>query len=323
MAITPASGTWRQDLQAQMTEVDVTQYTDSMIGLIVMPIFRTKRKTAQYPVFPREWWKKPVSDDRAPNGAYNRIDLQTEPATFTCEDHGNEHVLDDFDENHYEDFFDYEAMATRQLGVLARLNHERRVAALLTNETTFSATAAATAWATIATATPVTDVDNAALVILQASGIRKDQLTLVVNNVDWQYLNNATKILDRIKYVDLRVADEEKMRSAIASAMGIKQILIGQTHYDTKEEGVAESMSNIWPTNTAGLGYIAPSDGVGIDTGCAGRTVLWTKDSPEMPTVETYRDDTVRADVVRVRASTDEILQGDAGVFWTTISTDG
>jgi len=322
MSVTAASGTWRRDLQATLFELDAQSYTEAMIGLKVLPVYRSRFKSAEYPMFPREWFKKLPDSARAADGGYNRVGAQFEQATYTCEDHGNEQALDDFDRNHYGTFFDYEASAALQLFVLEMLLLEKRISDLVMSETTFTATAAATAWATIASATPITDVDNVARIINQASGVPKNQLTLVVNDLDWQYLNNCASILDRIKYVNLAVADEARMRSAIADAMGIKEILVGQTYYDTKEEGIAESMSAVWPANTAGLGRIAPSENVGLGFGCLGRTVLWTTDSPEIPTIETYDEPRVRAEVLRARMSTDEILQGDADVFWSLISTD-
>jgi len=47
----------------------------------------------------------------------------------------------------------------------------------------------------------------------------------------------------------------------------------------------------------------------------AARTVLWTADSPEIPVVESYREDAIRSDVIRVRDDTDEVLIGATDLF--------
>jgi hypothetical protein len=51
---------------------------------------------------------------------------------------------------------------------------------------------------------------------------------------------------------------------------------------------------------------IRVASGLDITEPCIGRTFLWTEDSPANPIVESYRDETVRSDIVRVRHNVDE-----------------
>ena len=60
-----------------------------------------------------------------------------------------------------------------------------------------------------------------------------------------------------------------------------------------------------------------------IKSPCIGRTLHWAEDGSEIGgTVETYRDESVRGDVVRVRHQTDEkMLYTQAGHLLSNITT--
>ena len=59
-----------------------------------------------------------------------------------------------------------------------------------------------------------------------------------------------------------------------------------------------------------------------LEDPCLGRTFLWTEDSDQLPVVETYRDEKVRSDVVRVRFSNDEkIICSAVGYLMDNITT--
>ena len=70
--------------------------------------------------------------------------------------------------------------------------------------------------------------------------------------------------------------------------LDVKEVIVAQSVYDSTEEGVAESNTQLW---AAGVIYITVTCNEGDDLmePSAARTILWDNDSPELPTLESYR----------------------------------
>ena len=47
----------------------------------------------------------------------------------------------------------------------------------------------------------------------------------------------------------------------------------------------------------------------------AARTIIWDVDAPDFPVMESYRDETVRGDIVRARMDTDEVLTAELNLL--------
>ena len=107
----------------------------------------------------------------------------------------------------------------------------------------------------------------------------------------------------------------------VAQALGIAQILVGRASYSTARKGANvtdASLSYIWTPDYLWMGEVK---GGAPEEGGAGRTFLWTGDSPELFTVESYRREDIRSDVVRVRQDTDEkIVNAASGLLLVTSS---
>jgi hypothetical protein len=69
---------------------------------------------------------------------------------------------------------------------------------------------------------------------------------------------------------------------------------------NTALEGQAATLADIWSDDYCMVARVAPQ-GAPLRTPCVARTFLWTPDSASELVVEQYREEQVRANVLRVR----------------------
>ncbi len=276
------------------------------IGLQVMPLFPTGKQAATFPVIPKEALLKIPDTARAPRGGYNRGNWEYERGQFSTAENGWEEPVDDAErgllEGEAPGMADF--IATRRAWSHIMRGQEKRIAAKVFNATTFSGSTAAVTheWDDATNAVPITDVKNATEVIRSACGLLPN--VLIVSWSTFQDLKNCDQIVNRLKYtfpgIDLNRMSSEQL----AAVFNLSKVLVGGAVYDSAGEGIATSVSDLWYNEYAMLTRVA--SGLDITEPCIGRTFLWTEDSPANPIVESYRDETVRSDIVRVRHNVDE-----------------
>lgn len=288
------------------------------IGGMVLPEFSSPSgKTGQYPIF-RAGLSELLNNDaalRARGDSYPRVVRAYDADNFTCEDRGLEEGIDDTDNKDLSRFFNVEVETARRVLQQVRIGHEIRVAAKINDTATFSSAAAAVAYtqANIATIDLPQDVENA-----------KDQLAL-----NGQYANSivmSAQVYNRVSRSTLlqnyirgnRPTDSTKRLSPqeIADAFLLQNCFIGRVAYNTAKKGKAASTSFVWGNTYIWVGVV----GAGMfENGGAGRTIVWSEDASSMFVTETYRDEEVRSDIIRVRQNTSEkISNAKAGYLITT-----
>lgn len=321
MPIKDSSATLRPELSASVQEYDTQKAAAKFIGRRVLPVFRSPVQTAEFPVFNREGVLEVPDTSHADGAGYNRVNSSLGGHTFNTEDHGLEEVLTDRKRARYASMLNLEAAIANSLWYKILLAHERRVQTLLATADAAHLHATGAAWATIATATMLV-VRNAAIAVMDACGCAKRDLSLIVSSTDFEYLKSNAQILDAVKYTNPGSGRDDVIGPIIAAYLGLKECLVGDGGYNSAGKGLTPSISRCWPAGYAYVALLAEGEGAALEAPALGRTVLWTGDCPEFPVVETYRDETTRANVLRVRDDTDEIVQtDDISLFCQAINT--
>lgn len=323
MAVQPTSSTTlqRPDLGLALEEVDLAR--QGFVGIQVLPIFGTEKKESNFSKIPVEsLLKDPEAAERAADGSYNRIDWEFETDYYSCKEYGLEGRIDDSDKEHYSTYLDVEAANARIVNHALMMRQERRIAALLFSATTFSGYTGGVSveWdSSTCTATPVTNIQTAKDNIRANCGLVANSLLLSYKN--WSVLRRSSQILDYTKYTQptgglLKVEQ-------VKEALELENIFIGGAIYDSAKEGQTKSIADIWDDEYALVFYRAPDALLGdIKVPTLGRTFLWTADSPDNATVETYYSDEVRSNVVRVRQQVHEkIFLAETGYLLSNIHT--
>jgi hypothetical protein len=317
------TATLRKDLTQVATEYDAELAQQGFIGDIVAPFFKVQEAAAQYPIIVRENFLKKNDDRVSDKSGYNRIDSTFDAGSYDCEDKGLEDVLSDKVQRRYGSFLDCERARTIITTHQVKLCREARVASLVMNTSIYTPHNATVSWATAASADPAADVESGILALTRI-GIPRSMITLICPRTDFNLLCATTAIKSQVQYTfgennGIRPAVLESRH--IAAILKIGQVLIPELSYDTASEGVTESLSQIWGSGKAMLAVLAPRADAPLEMPAAWRTMLWVKDSPQYPVVERYRDEPVRAEVLRVRANTDEVATAEANLLAYMIDT--
>jgi hypothetical protein len=297
-----------------------------MYGFIaerVAPLIEVAEKSSRYPVFNRENYLKRRDIKRAPGGRYNEFEFAFSDASYSCQEHGLEGVCDDSEVKKWASFFDYEVEVMNPLQHSILLEHEARVASLVFNDVTYTVNAASGKWSAVATDIPG-DINTRCLAITQQTGIPKQMMSLVVSALTFWRMNRNTAINDQVKYTfsaNQGVRPFELTTQQMAAVLGIKEIIVGGSVADTKPEGETPVLAGLWSDTRAQIAVLAQPRGR-WNRPSAWRTALWTADSPVSPVVESYRDDSRRGNVIRVRHDTDELLSAEANLLNQYINID-
>lgn len=293
----------RADLNTFVEEASAAdQY---FIARKVMPILPSTAKAGIFPKINIQGGEllKAESTRRGPSGTYNEVSRKITTDTFECIDRGLEERIDDVFVRDMERFFDVEVLTSKLITRMMMLDYEIRVAAKIIDTAVFTTTSATTAMseANIATFDFPRDLMEAKERLTSRAVIPN---TLIISDILFNRIRRSTK-LQTFLYGSIGAGTSYRLVNAqdIGSAFNIPTVYVAASSYDTAVKGQAESLTRVWSDNHIWLGNVQEGDFSAMG---AGRTIVWSADSPDLFTTETYRNEARRGDMVRVRHHTDE-----------------
>ena len=317
---TAALTTLRPDLGGSFLEFDLAMQASGFIGAQALPVITSAKQTGPFGKIPVEQLLQSPDTSRAPGSGYSRGHFTFSTDTFATEEHGWEEPVDDREAQMYSDYFDAEQIATaRAMGFVLRAAEER-AASLLFNASTWTPTAVTNEWDDYANATPVQDVEAAVQRVYAASGLWAN--TLIVSRKVFRNLRMTDEVRNRISSSGAgspsRASDVTV--DMLATVFDLPKILVGGGTKNTANPGAAATLDGIWDDEYAMVAKTA--DTSDIREPCVGRIIHWQEDGSEIDgRVETYRDETIRSDVVRVRHDVDEkVLYTEAAGLLSNIT---
>ena len=255
---------------------------------------------------------------RNSGGAFRRVTTDVSQSDlFDLKEYGIEAPVDDIDREFAgSDALDLRQAATEIAFNKAMIERERDFADLLFNTTTFAGyTAALTGtdrWDNAAS-DPLSQVDTAVESIRQNTGVPRSEISMLLGAKVWEACRKNTALTDFYKNVvaGSKILDE----ATVASALGIKEIIVGRAVANTAKEGAAASMSDIW-TKFALVYHKVDNPrpltphGVGACFSMAGR---------QAGRVERYREEP-RQEIILVSYLEDRIVtNAKAGYLFSTV----
>ncbi len=254
---------------------------------------------------------------RESGAAYARVNRKYDVDTYDAQEYGLESVIDDSYEEEVDRFMNLEATEAMLLERSLRISYEARVAAAVFNSSTFTATAAQVAYtnANLATMDVVSDIDLAKGRLLKKGIVAN---TVVMNYDVFQRARRSTLLQNQVFGVVPRQAGQRILPGVedVARALGVDNLYIGQAPKNANQQGQTYSGTYIWGTTYVFVGQVMGGE---YQAGGIGRTIQWSKDTTGLFTPETYRDDSRRSNILRVRQHTAEkIIDSSAGELITT-----
>jgi hypothetical protein len=307
----PVTTIQRRDLGDVVSEYALERSRDSFVGLRLMPEFRVALQSGNYPIIPIEQMLKPRDVKRSAKSGYNRGDWGFEQGDYTTVEYGWEEIISDSDSRNYQTYFDGEVMAARLATDVILRAQESRIATVAAAQT---AHAASVKWSTAATATPRANVTAGTKALNQATGMLPNAFILTWQT--FQYLLATTEIRNATQYTgDINMKGLEAQKQMIAAYFGVSEVIIANAVTNSSKEGATAGFvaSQIWDDAN---GYLAITGAGSIESSPAfGRSMLWTDDSPNIVTVESYREDRVRGSVIRARQHVVEKVLNAACIY--------
>lgn len=285
------------------------------IGLFGMPILEVGRKSGTYAKIDFSEQATSANVARAPGANYNRTQREATSDTYTCVEYGQEEPVDDGEAADLANYFDAELDAAESGKGTLLLEQENRIAAILFDvATTFLSytTAVTTSWATAATCTPVADVYNAKIEIKKQvnGGLNGAKFVALCNDTVIVSLLNSADVKNRIASTTLAQMGWQAQLDALAKIMGLDEI---------HSSSIQRAGSAVWSTDQFGI-YLVGSGRSLKSMPQVARSMLWTADTAENALVESYREEAIRSNIIRVRQNVDEeLLTARAGHVLTNV----
>ncbi len=279
------------------------------IGDKVLPPTQVAAKSGQYPRLELAAAELLIAGAtvRTPGGKYGEAVRGWTSGTYDCVDRGIEEAVDDVVAKDLGRYFNVEATKARLCLRNMRLDHETRAAAEIMSTGNFgSATNSAVAYtvANLATISFVADV-LAAIERVNDNGGQAN--TIVMSSTVMNRIKLGTLVQNFIRGAMSTDATLNVNAATLAAAFadnGISQVLVGRARVNSAKKGQAYSASNVWGNTYVWVGDVRAGD---VGMGGAGRTLVWNEDGGLFNT-ETYRDESRRSNIVRVRQHTDEVI---------------
>ena len=323
---TSSLATQRPDL-ATFLEFDLESERAGYIATQVLPVMSVASQAGNFGKIKLAELLQQRQTKRAPGSGYARGSWTFDKATYATEEHGAEEPVDDREAQMYADYFDAEQVSTMRAFSSVLRNAEQRVADAVFNTSTWTGGALTTAitneWDSNHTtnAVPITDVEAAVNKVYDASGLWPN--ALIINRKVFRNLRNLDQIIERINSEGAGNASKPSDITAamLAQVFDLDFVIVAGTSRNSAKEGQAATPVQIWDSEYAMVCKIATS--ADMREPCIGRTFHWSSDGSSLGgTVESYRDEVIRGNVIRVRHDVDEvILYPQAGHLLSNVTT--
>lgn len=305
MPYTNASATPRSDIYALVMQAN-QDWNKVFIGDKVLPVKGEDVKRGIYMKanLANAQLMNADAKPRQSGASYQRVNRSYDTDLFDAQEYGLEAVIDDSYESEVERFMNLEATEATLLERNLRISYEVRVAAAVMNATTFTATAAKVNYTETLLATQNLAFDVAAAkerMLLQGTAPN----AIIMSQTLFNMIRRAPLLQNQVFGVVPRTAGQNRQPSAadIAEALDIETLYVAGAAKNANAEGQTHSGAFIWGNTYISVCYIAGGE---YQAGGIGRTIQWTKDTTGLFTPETYRDDRIRSNVMRVRQHTAE-----------------
>ena len=320
-----ALSTLRPEIAGSLEEFDLAMDRQGFIGPNVMPVFEAAKSAGHFGLIPLEQLLQTRETSRASGSGYSRGKYTFTDTSYSTQEHGAEEPVDDNDRENYRDYLDAELVAAQRAYDAVLRNQEIRVADKIFNSTTFTGSSLTTAvtneWDDATNATPIADVEAAVRKVWTNSGLWPN--TLIINRHVFRNLRLCDEITERISAqgAGSPIKATDITAAMLAQVFDLDRIYVCGSAKNTAPEGAAASIGKIWSDEYAMVCRTATTND--IREPCIGRTFHWSADGSQIGgTVESYRDEAVRSDVIRVRHQVGEqILYTQMGHLLSNITT--
>jgi len=314
---------FRADLTNSLVE-QASEWESGLIGTRALPVVNVEAKAGLYPVFnlaAGNLLRNEVKN-RAPYATFPRGTRSYEQGTYATGEYGFEEAIDDVIQADMARYFNAEQLAAKLAMRKVALAHEIRAAAVINSTTNWgTATNSSVAYtiANIATFDIGLDVEES-LERMRAKGENANNATVIMSSAVFFRARASTKLQNRLRGIGISSDTILSVtEQAVAEALGVKEVLVGKNYYDASLEGKSFSSSAIWGNTWVWVGNVtAGGNVVNMFGGGGAFTLNWGQYGPPL-SVETYRDEPIKSNIVRsAQHVAEKVVNSNAGTLIAT-----
>lgn len=289
---TAGRGAERLDLGRAFEEYPLVSL--GLVGLQVLPTFPVQKKAANFSAITRAGLLRTRDVRRQDKSAFGRGGYDVDELSYACQGYGWEVPVGKAEREVYKSDFDADANAQKVVQHVLDWERERRIAAAIFNDTTWTGAAlytdVTTDWDNIA-ATIIADIEAAKEKVRMNCGLEPN--TLVVSSAHLKSFKLNTGIIAQFPGIDLLT--DRILHSSLAAIFGVQKVLIGNAIYNTGGEGDAFAAGYVWADTFAWLGVTV--DGGDLSQPGVGRTMQWDAFGAEGFEWDLYTEKQTKTDV--------------------------
>lgn len=314
----------REDLAGPIRLQEMSGVSE-FIAHLLLPAFPTRKRESNIPTV-LQTDDQIIDIKHAPKTAYARVQATLGNASYRCEEAGIEEPIsaEDYDVLGQDGA---EALATERGTMIVLRAREAALATVLTGatgETTFAGQVtqpdSAENWGE-AGGKPIDDIAKADLALTTRIGAGPRWLVISYEALADLQVNEQIRAEYRriVGQTDAAAVNRRITVEALAAVLGVDKILLGAGRKNTAAKGQTAVQAYIWPQLYALLvrGVTNPGN---LMEPCLGRTFVWQDanvgaeaelkgvDNLAGIAVESYRDEAVKSDIVRVTEYTAQKL---------------
>lgn len=300
----PSTTIQRPDLGATLMQYDLQASMAGFRGLELMPVMEVAEQSANIGRIKLSQLLSEAETARQSGGGYNRDNFTFDEFFYATQEHGFEVPLDERLTRIYRRFFDAEVVATARARHKVLANQEKRICTKLCDSGSFTNEAAAAVWSNHSSATPIADVRKRLIAVRAACGLIPNVVAM-----DWEAYMHACEcdeVLDRIANTN---PNQPKLvnEQSLATVFNVEKVIVFGSQKNTANPKAAPSLSSHWTRTVVGVGVRSMGGDNDLINPSVGRSFHWSEDGSQIgATIEQYRSDEKRCDVIRARMDIDE-----------------
>lgn len=301
-------------IDAALTNLSVAYRNPAFASDILAPVVPVRKQFDRYFIYDAEREAFRSSDDRrAPGAEANEVDFALSTDTYSCDDHALTSVIPDEERENSDPPIQPNIDRTEFLTDKINLNKEIELATLATDASiiTQSETLSGTdQWSDFANSDPVAAIEAQKETIIQSVQVMPN--TLVLPYEVYAKVRIHPDVVDRAKFVTLNVIGPD----LLSQIFDVEQVLVPRALKNTAAPGQPASMAFVWGKDA--LLCFVPTRAALKQVSFA-YSFQWNlaPGSLQGHSVEIWREDRRKADVIRVQRYYDQkLVAADAAYLW-------
>ena len=301
-------------IDAALTNLSVAYRNPAFASDILAPVVPVRKQFDRYFIYDAEREAFRSSDDRrAPGAEANEVDFALSTDTYSCDDHALTSVIPDEERENSDPPIQPNIYRTEFLTDKINLNKEIELATLATDASiiTQSETLSGTdQWSDFANSDPVAAIEAQKETIIQSVQVMPN--TLVLPYEVYAKVRIHPDVVDRAKFVTLNVIGPD----ILSQIFDVEQVLVPRALKNTAAPGQPASMAFVWGKDA--LLCFVPTRAALKQVSFA-YSFQWNlaPGSLQGHSVEIWREDRRKADVIRVQRYYDQkLVAADAAYLW-------